>query len=175
MLVVVCLPYVTAWHPLINDVLYYDVTKTAQGLTWQYLLNSPVGYDAVKTVSYCALAVFGLGAIWLTRERDHARYTALTLILFILCSKVVLEQYLTWPMPWLAILTVAAVGRARIAAGALFTVLTAIGLVDNESWYPFGRSSWPLVVVLTVSCVGYLVVESRRGSEVRGASAARTA
>ncbi len=179
-LVVVCLPYVTSLHPLIHDIVYYDVTKTPQGLTWQYLLNSPLGYDAAKQVSYCVLIAFVAGALWFTRERDCARYTALTLVLFILCSKVVLEQYLTWPMPWLAVLTVLAVDRARITAVAMLVVLTVVGMVDNESWHPFGRSSWPLVALLTVSCAAYLVVESRRGREVRAGqlragNAARTA
>jgi hypothetical protein len=178
--IVACLPYVTSLHPLLNDILYYDVTKTAQGLTWQYLLNSPLGLDAAKMVSYCALIAFVAGALWLTRVRDSARYTVLTLILFILCSKVVLEQYLTWPMPWLAILAVLAVDRARIAAAAIFIEFTLIGVIDNESWYPFGRSSLPLVALLTASCVAYLIVESGRGHEVepdqlRAENAARTA
>jgi hypothetical protein len=178
--VVACLPYVTSLHPLLTDVVSYDVTKTARGLSWQYLLNSPLGRGPTKLVSYCVLIAFAAGAARLSRVRDSARCTALTFILFILCSKVVLEQYLTWPMPWLAVLTVLAVGRARVTHGAMLAVLTLIGAVDNESWHPFGRSSLPLVVLLTASSIAYLVVESRRRQEVtadqiRAKSAARTA
>lgn len=153
-LVVVSLPFLGALHPFVHDLVTYDVTKASSGLSWQQLLPSA----HARLIGYALLAVFAAGAIVLSRTDDLWRYTAATLVLFLLCSKLVLEQYLTWPMPWLVLLGLTATGRGSLITLGAFT---AIGIVDNESWHPFGRTSAPLSVLLAVVCAWQLLVTLR--------------
>ena len=171
--VLACLPYLTTMHAVIHDVVFYDAGKQPQGLSWQYLLNEPIGVAASKRVSYVLLLLFAAGAVWLTRIPDSVRYSAVVFALFIICSKVVLEQYLTWPLPFLAVL-IGAGPRARPIAFA--ALLSLVGMVDNETLHPFGRSSSVVVAVLTLGCAAYVVLEARRDpADVREATGARTA
>jgi hypothetical protein len=172
-LVLVCVPYLTTLRAVLHDVIWYDAGKQPQGLSWQYLLNGPLGVDTAKRISYVLLVLFVAAAIWLTRIADPVRYAAVVYALFIVCSKVALEQYLTWPLPFLAVLIgVGPRARAVVFAG----VLSLIGLVDNESFHPLGRSSSVVVPVLALACAAYVVLDARRApTELRAASAARTA
>lgn len=172
-LLVVCLPYLTTMRAVIHDVIFYDAGKMPQGLSWQYLLNDPLGIATSKRVSYGLLVAFGAGALWLTRINDAVRYSAVVFALFIVCSKVVLEQYLIWPLPFLAVL-IGAGPRPR--AAALAGLLSLIGVLDNESFHPLGRSSPVVVIVLSLGCAAYVVLEARRDpAEVRAGTGARTA
>lgn len=164
--IVVCIPYLTTLSDVYRDVVLYDARKQPQGMSWQYLLNAHLAFDSAVRLSNWILVLFVLGAIWLTRVPDPVRYAAVVFALFIVCSKVVLEQYLTWPLPFLAIMV--GVGP-RSRATALAVVLTVIGMVDNETFHPLGVSSWPIVLVLMLACVGYLLADSRRRDQPVGA------
>jgi hypothetical protein len=168
-LVAISLPYLGAPHAFAHDLFFYDAAKPPQTLSWQQLLLHVTSVHGAKLVSYLLLALFAAGTIWLARIRDLWRYTVVVLVLFLLCSKVVLEQYLIWPMPWLVLLGWRSASTAGRAALALVGVFTIIGLLDCESMHPLGRSSALLEVVLASACVGYLLVDllGRRGRTAR--------
>lgn len=172
-LVLVCVPYLTTLPAVLRDAIWHDTGKQPQGLSWQYLLDGPLGVSVAKRVSYVLLILFVVAAIWLTRIADPVRYAAVVFALFIVCSKVAFEQYLTWPVPFLAVLIGAGPrGRALLFAA----VLSLVGLVDNESFHPLGRSSSLVAPVLALACAAYVVFDVRSTSnELRAASAARTA
>lgn len=168
-LVVVVAPYTRSLPALWHDVVGYDLGKTAQGFTVQRLLpRDGPDLSRILLAGYLVgvLLLAGLGDVWLA--------VAASFVLFLLVSKLVLEQYLTWPMPWLVLLALARpaparpVPVARSAAG-LLAVLTAVGVLANESYHPFGRAPAVLVALLVASCAGFLVVVvwtrlgSRRG------------
>ncbi len=71
---------------------------------------------------------------------DPYVYAAVVFTLFLLLSKVVYEQYLLWPLPFLAVLAVR--DRARDAVGLLVT-LSVIGLSANQWIHPFGYNPYP--------------------------------
>ena len=71
---------------------------------------------------------------------DPYAYGAVALTLFLLLSKVVYEQYLLWPLPFLAVLAVR--DRARDALG-LLVVLSVCGLLSNGWIHPFGYDPYP--------------------------------
>lgn len=168
-LVALSLPYLGAPRAFAHDVFLYDAAKPPQTLSWQHLLLHVTSLHGAKLASYLLLAAFALATIRLARIRDLRRYTVLVLVLFLLCSKVVLEQYLIWPMPWLVLLgwrSRSASGRASLALLGTFTV---VGLLDCESMHPLGRSSAVCEIVLATACVGYLLVDrfERRGRTAR--------
>jgi hypothetical protein len=106
---VLCLPYLDTLRPFLHDIVGYDLAKTPQALSWQTLLPRLVDREDVQLTGQILLALFGLGTLVLTTVRDLHRYVLLTMVLFLCCSKLVLDQYLTWPLPLLAI--TAAAGR----------------------------------------------------------------
>ncbi len=130
-----------------------------QGLSWQYLLNDPLGIAASKRVSYGLLRRVRGRRRLADPHRRRVRYSAVVFALFIVCSKVVLEQYLIWPLPFLAVLI--GVGP-RPRAAALAGLLSLVGMLDNESFHPLGRSSPVVVVALSLGCAAYVVLEARR-------------
>ena len=71
---------------------------------------------------------------------DPYAYAAVALSLFLLLSKVVYEQYLLWPLPFLVVLAVR--DRARDAL-ALLIVLSVCGLLSNRWIHPFGYNPYP--------------------------------
>jgi len=85
-------------------------------------------------------AVRGRGDGGVRALADPYVYAAVTFTLFLLLSKVVYEQYLLWPLPFLAVL--AARDRARDALGLLVT-LSVIGLSANKWIHPFGYNPYP--------------------------------
>jgi hypothetical protein len=144
---------------MIHDIVVYDAKKPAQALSWQHLVLRMTDRHVSELVGYVLLAGFVVGAAWLAHvESDLERYVACALVLFILCSRLVLEQYLVWPMPWLALLSVTSVMARRWAAAGLVTAFSVIGMLDNESLHPLGRSSAALEIALGLCCLGYLVV-----------------
>jgi hypothetical protein len=152
-------PYLSSPHAMIHDIVVYDAKKPAQALSWQHLVLRATDRHVSEIVGYVLLAGFVVGAAWLAHvEGDLERYVAAALVLFILCSRLVLEQYLVWPMPWLALLSVTSVAARRWAAAGLMAAFSALGMLDNESLHPLGRSSAALEIALGVCCVGYLAV-----------------
>lgn len=155
----VLLPYLGSLRAVFRDVIYYDATKTPQGLSWQTMLQSTLDTQDARRLGYLMFALFAVLVVWLSWIDDVDRYVLLTLVLFVCLSKVVLEQYLVWPLPWLAI--IAATPRAqvrRFAAGTLLAILTVIGTIANETFQPFGRAPTALIVLLLSANLAYLAV-----------------
>jgi hypothetical protein len=98
------------------------------------------------------LLAFCVGTLLLAAVRDVYCYAAATLLLFVVCSKVVLEQYLLWPLPFLAVIAVVSAGRLRAAATSLVVLLTAVGMVANPFLHPWGEAPTPLLIGLAAGC-----------------------
>ncbi len=121
--------------------------------------------EKLRLVSYVLLALYLMGAVLLARMLDLDMYILATLVLFLVCSKVVLEQYLVWPMPWL-VLAVWTAPRIRAATIAFFVAVTVVGMVANPHVHPWGRSPALITAGFAALCVIYLValvVDGRRG------------
>jgi hypothetical protein len=157
---ILLVPYLGSIRAVVRDVIGYDLVKTPQGLSWQAQLVTITSAEDARLIGYLLLALFLGGAIWLSRTPGLDRCVLLTLLLFLCLSKVVLEQYLTWPLPWLAIAALAPTAPLRRSSAALLAILTIIGSLDNESFHPFGRSSVGFGVLLLVACLGYLAASS---------------
>lgn len=160
-IVVLSLPYLYHWQPFLRDIFWYDAKKDPQALSWQYLLFRLTDSHVAKAVGYLLLALFLGACIWLSRIENLQRYALLVLVLFVLDSKVVLEQYLIWPLPWLALIMFGTSRRIARATIAFAVLLTAIGMLSNPYIDPWGRSPWPLEVALAASCVAYFVLVLR--------------
>jgi hypothetical protein len=150
------LPYLDTLHAYTRDIVFYDAGKTPQALSWQTLLLPVLSADHVRLLGYVLLAVFAVATVLLSRIADLDRYVLVIIVLFLCCSKVVLDQYLTWPLPWLAIMAVTARGRPAASSAALFGVLTTIGMLANATIDPFGRSPAVVDILLAVACAAYV-------------------
>lgn len=151
-------PYLATWRPYLHDTVVYDVVKAPQYLSWQRLLLHVTDTDEARRVSYVLLGLFALGAVGLSRRVSLERSIALTFVLFILCSKVVLDQYLIWPLPWLILATWTPPRLIARASAVIVIVFTSVGMLANASIHPWGRSPWWLVIGLAVSCACYLLL-----------------
>jgi hypothetical protein len=168
-LVLISLPYLGSVRAYVHDIVAYDATKQPQGLSWQRALLDAAGDRTATQLSYALLAVFALATVLLARLADLHKATLLVLVLFLVCSKVVLEQYLLWPLPWLIVFACCGGRAVRLASAALFAVLSLLGTLANESFHPWGRGPWPFVVALTLACLGYLAVALRPAPRVGAA------
>ena len=172
----VLLPYLGSVPAVYQDVIKYDATKTPQGLSWQTLLQPALDAPEARRLGYVMFGLFVVLVLWLSRIPDLDRYVVLTLLLFICASKVVLEQYLVWPIPWLAIVAATDGGLPRrYASGVLAVILTVIGTVANETLHPFGRGPSALVVLLLWACLAYLSVDLNDRPRTVAAGAAPSA
>jgi hypothetical protein len=82
--------------------------------------------------------------------------TALTLVAFLLASKVVLEQYLIWPLPFLIVVAATAAAGLKTASWCLAGLLTAVGMLDNASFHPFEPGAtvpWSLAAICALGLV----------------------
>lgn len=157
---IVLLPYLGSLPAVYHDVIKYDATKTPQGLSWQTLLQPTLDTQDARRLGYIMFAIFVALVLLRSRMADLDRYVVLTLVLFLCVSKVVLEQYLVWPIPWLAILAATRGGLPRrYAASTLLVILTVIGTIANETYHPFGRAPTALLVLLLWACLSYLSVD----------------
>ena len=154
-------PYLGTLKPYLADIFWDDTNKAPQGMSWQRLLLHVVDSDEARLISYLLLALFVMATVWLSAVTDLDRYTVVTLILFLLLSKVVLEQYLMWPLPWIIVAIAVSTGAVARWSVAMMIALTCIGMVANESFHPWGRSPWWLDVGLAGACATYFVVMVR--------------
>jgi hypothetical protein len=169
-LVVLSLPYLASVAPYMHDIVFYDSAKGPQGSSAWVLLNHVVSADAARWISLLGFAVFAAGAVWLARRVGRRRFDlaiALTLLLFVSCSKVVLEQYLLWPMPWLLVVAAGGSGVMRRAALLTVAVLTVLGLLNCEGYHPYGRSVAAFGVAIVAVTAGWfvLVIRSRAAAD----------
>ncbi|MCA1598814.1 MAG: glycosyltransferase 87 family protein [Chloroflexi bacterium] len=153
------LPYLlTSPARFVADVLLYNANKLPGHLSWQVLLLGVLPPLAARVVSYLLLALL-VAALYSYRRLDLWTYATVAILLFILLSKVVIEQYLLWPLPFLIVDTV----RYRSwASGALLTLLSATGMLVNPYIYPFGASPTPIAVVLDMAILLYIWTRTRR-------------
>ena len=163
-LLVLSAPYIPSWRAMVSDIVVYDAVKAPGALSWQTLLIGTTSIEKLRLVSYVLLALYLIGAVLLARVLDLDLYILATLVLFLLCSKVLLEQYLVWPMPWL-VLALWTAPRIRAATIAFFVAVTVVGMVANPHIQPWGRSPALIDAGFAVLCVIHLVavvVDGRR-------------
>jgi Glycosyltransferase family 87 len=162
-LLVLSAPYLPSWRAMLSDIVVYDAVKAPGALSWQTLFIGTTSIETLRLVSYVLLAVYLVGAVLLVRVLDLDLYILATLVLFLVCSKVLLEQYLVWPMPWL-VLVIWTAPRIRAATIAFFVAVTVVGMVANPHVQPWGRSPALIAAGFAVVCVIYLVtvMEGRR-------------
>lgn len=160
-LAVVLLPYLGDLSAVARDVVAYDVGKVPRAMSWQTLVTSVVGAHTASEISIALLVIFAVVTVGLSRIADLDRYVLVTLVLFLCLSKVVVEQYLTWPLPWLAVAAAApATALLRRSSAAMLGLLTIFGCLDNETFHPFGRKSIPIALALLAACLAYLAVQA---------------
>jgi len=160
-------------HAFIQDLLY-SADKLSGGLSWQVIFHGLPTSEQLD-IGDALLGAFLLATIALAFVDDFAMCSVAAMLLFMVFSKQVIEQYLTWPMPLLALLVVDR--RSRTALFLLATLTTA-GMVVNASLHPFGLQPAPLNVALAglVSAgVGRLLWTHRRTGVSNRASGSRTA
>ena len=163
-LLVLSAPYIPSWRAMVSDIVVYDAVKAPGALSWQTLFIGSTSIEKLRLVSYVLLALYLIGAVLLARVLDLDLYILATLVLFLVCCKVLLEQYLVWPMPWL-VLVLWTAPRIRAATIAFFVAVTVVGMVANPHVQPWGRSPALIVAGFAVLCVIYLVtvvVDGRR-------------
>ena len=163
-LLVLSVPYIPSWRAMLSDIVVYDAVKAPGALSWQTLFIGTTSIEKLRLVSYVLLALYLIGAVLLARVLDLDLYILATLVLFLVCCKVLLEQYLVWPMPWL-VLVLWTAPRIRAATIAFFVAVTVVGMVANPHVQPWGRSPALIDAGFAVVCVIYLVtvvVDGRR-------------
>jgi len=162
------LPYLlTSPVRFVADILLYDAHKTPGHLSWQVLLLQlhVLSPHAARLVSYLLLALFVV-ALYLFRRLDLWTYATVSILLFILLSKVVIEQYVLWPLPFLILDALRQRSRRSWAAGAMLALLSTVGMLVNAYIYPFGQSPWPIALILAAAIVLYLATVTMRGRRV---------
>jgi uncharacterized membrane protein len=167
-------PYLlTSPHAFAQDLLY-GADKLSGGLSWQVVLHGlPTGEQLF--VGDALLGGFLVAAIALAAVDDFAICSVAAMLLFLVFSKQVIEQYLIWPMPLLALL---AVDRRSRTALFLLATLTMAGMVVNAHFHPFGLQPAPINVVLAglvAAGVGRLLWTHHRTGASNRASGSRTA
>lgn len=177
-------PYLGSAGSYLRDVIGYDSGKRPQGSTLWVLLNGVASETTASVVSGLGLVVFAVGALWIARRTppvaeslvkigtgrrppspDVTLEVGAILLLFVASSKVVLEQYLTWPLPWLLALLVSAPRRQRRASVLVVGLLTVVGLANCESFHPFGRNVPGFGLVL-VAAVGWFLTSALNAERV---------
>jgi len=168
-LLVTAAPYlVTSPAAFVGD-QFYNAGKLPNGLSWQVAFNGlPAPDQAV--IADLLLGVFLAAAIIVTFVDDELVAAAGTLLLFLVFSKQVIEQYLVWPLPFVVVLALG--GRSR-PAWWLIGELTLAGGIVNAYVHPFGQHPLALSIVFAVAVsaatLRLLAPEARRGRARQGA------
>jgi uncharacterized membrane protein len=114
------------------DIVLYNGHRLPSGQTWQNVVRSYLPREVVRVLSYPLLALFGSALVLLT-ELDLLTYCTVAILLFLLLSKIVYEQYFLWALPFLIFDLIA---RRSRSAGLLLAALSALGMLDNEQIHP---------------------------------------
>ena len=136
----------------VSDVLLYNLNRDPSNLSWQIVLVRFLSPFALWMVGYGMLLLFGWVSLSLKR-RDLYSASLIVILAFFLLSKVLIEQYFLWVLPFLIL---AAVERRSWAAFFLFMVLSTAGMMSNHYIHPFGEQVLLLNVVVALSIAGYL-------------------
>jgi uncharacterized membrane protein len=123
------------------DIVLYNGHRLPSGQTWQTMLRPcnpcPPHYhtsylERVRLSGSILLLLYG-GALFLLTDLDLLTYCTVAILLFLLLSKIVYEQYFLWVMPFLIF---DLVERRSRSAGILLAGLSALGVLDNEQIHP---------------------------------------
>jgi uncharacterized membrane protein len=114
------------------DIVLYNGHRLPSGQTWQNVVRSYLPREVVRVLSYPLLALFGSALVLLT-ELDLLTYCTVAILLFLLLSKIVYEQYFLWALPFLIF---DLIERRSRSAGILLAALSALGVLDNEQIHP---------------------------------------
>jgi uncharacterized membrane protein len=114
------------------DIVLYNGHRLPSGQTWQNVVRGYVPREVVRVLSYPLLALFGSALVLLT-ELDLLTYCTVAMLLFLLLSKIVYEQYFLWAFPFLIF---DLIERRSRSAGILLAALSALGVLDNEQIHP---------------------------------------
>lgn len=159
------LPYLPSWHAMLHDIVAHDAVKTPQALSWQTVLLDHLSTGEIRLFGYVLLAAFAVGTVLLLRIRDVELYVLAVLVAFLLTSKVVLEQYLVWPLPWL-VLALWKAPALRVPSAVFLAVVTVVGMLTNPDVHPFGRGPAWIDVPLALVFAGYIALLVRHGRDV---------
>jgi hypothetical protein len=140
------------------DIALYDLHRAPGNLSWQVVLLGVLSTEQARLLSYLLLAIFVLSLFAYVRL-DLYTYCAVAVLLFLVLSKVMIEQYLLWPMPFLIF---AAVDRRSWAPGALLALMTVVGLVVNPFVHPFGQQPGFINVGLALCILAYVLTRLGR-------------
>ena len=139
-----------------------------QGLSWQTAVTELTDPADARLIGFVFLATFAVVSIGLSRVVPLDVYIPMTLVLFVLCSKVVIEQYLTWPLAWLALALWLRPRRTAAAGALVLLVFTVVGTLANETFHPWGRA--PSVFVWAVTGAGLLYLAAGLHDAARAAA-----
>jgi hypothetical protein len=157
------LPYlISSPKPFIRDIVLYNGGKLPGSLSWQivWLDVFKLGDQPARLISYVLLAAFVL-ALFLFTRLDLYTYCAVAILLFLFFSKVVIEQYLIWPLPFLILL---AVGRGSRASWGLVLLFTAAGTAINPYIHPLGQRVLWVNILLGLCILAYVVTRRAGGT-----------
>jgi uncharacterized membrane protein len=170
-LVAVSAPYLVTSPSAFATDLMYSADKLPGGLSWQVVLHGLPGTLQVD-IGDVLLGVFAAAAIALAFVEDVTVVGAAVMVVFLLLSKQVIEQYLLWPLPFLVML---AAGRRSRSAWLLIAELTLAGMVVNAYFHPFGLQPAAINVVLAIAVAAtlarLLVGERARSAGLRSVQA----
>jgi glycosyl transferase family 87 len=127
-------PYLlTSPVEILRDLAVYNGSKLPGDLSWQRGLLDVASPETVRLLTYALLVAFAVALVALVRLEDVIVYAAVAILLFLVTSKVIIEQYFLWPMPFLIVIAV-----DRASRQALFTLIlmTIVGLLTNSYFDP---------------------------------------
>jgi Glycosyltransferase family 87 len=130
------LPYLlTSLGRFFSDIVLYNGRKLPGNLSWQIVLleHHYLSPHGARLLTYALLALFAV-ALFLFTWLDLYTYCLVAILLFIVLSKVVIEQYFLWPMPFLI---VAAIDRRSWASWGLLILLSVSGMLINPYIHPW--------------------------------------
>ena len=158
-------PYLlTSPVEFLRDLAVYNGSKLPGDLSWQRGLLEVASPETVRLLTYVLLAAFAVTLLALVRLDDVIVYAAVAILLFLVASKVIIEQYFLWPMPFLIVIAV-----DRQSRQALFTLVlvTIVGLLTNSYFDPLHPVELGVDVVLAAALTLQVVLLVRSDSAVR--------
>ncbi len=152
MVAVLIWPYQHSLRPLLHDTLLYNLSRPPEALSWQMLMVDRATTLQLKVIDFVLLTCYLTVLFVLSLRLDADVFLAVALMLFLIVDKVVVEQYLIWPLPWLILLAATRPNFLRWASVGAAAVLTVMGCLFNTFVHPFGQPHIvpELILVLTV-------------------------
>jgi uncharacterized membrane protein len=146
--------------PFLRDIVLYNGNKLPGNLSWQIVLLHYPSPQAALLLSYVLLAFF-VHTLFLLTRLDLDTYCLVALLLFLTLSKVVIEQYLLWPLPFLIL---AAIERRSWASRVLLILLSGTGLLINPYIHPWDQRVPAVNVAIALCLLVYALTPAAGGS-----------